>query len=358
MRVVAAFLVAVFVAAAGYLGYYYVPATGVLVRLEPRLASECAKVPVFPGTEDVTIDPSLNLAFISADDRRATAAGKPRQGGIYAMSIDDSVVRRVGGDGFGPFHPHGISLWRGPSGEKRLFAINHRTATEDSVEIFDVGLDGGLTHARTIALPAGSNPNDLVAVGSEAFYYTNDYRFKDGLGRALETYLILPFSNVTFYDGKTLRRVVDGLRFANGINIAANGKDVYVTEFFGRRLLVYARGADGGLTRKKSYRLNFGPDNIEVARDGGLWIAGHDNVFAFLAHARDPKKISPSRIMRLALDNGDHADLFIDTTGLLNASSVGAVWDKTLIVGAVFDDHVMSCPLLDIFFRNAPVYSN
>ncbi|MBY0422476.1 MAG: hypothetical protein K2Q06_09240, partial [Parvularculaceae bacterium] len=261
MRFGAALFGAAVLAAVGYLAYYYVPAAGLLVRLEPRLVNECRKVTVFPGTEDVTIDPTSNLAYISADDRRATAAGKPRQGGIYAMSIDDDAVRRVAGDGFGPFHPHGISLWRGPSGEKRLFAINHRSKTEDSIEIFDVGSDGGLVHARTVALPAGSNPNDIVAVGSESFYYTNDYRFKDGLARALETYLVLPFSNVGYYDGKTFRRVVDGLRFANGINVSANGKDVYVTEFFARRLNVYARGADGALVRTKSSRLNFGPDN-------------------------------------------------------------------------------------------------
>lgn len=343
-----------------YLGWFYAPLSGAFSHHDDRLARECRKVDTFPGPEDVTIDPDLNLAFISADDRRATQRGAPVQGGVYAMSLDEAAtVRRVGGDGFGPFHPHGFSLWKGADGVRRLFVINHRTATDSTLELFDVGADGSLTHARTIPFPAGSSPNDVVGVGPEAFYASNDHGAAAGLLRTLETYLALPFANVVYFDGARWTTVAKGLRFANGINRSPDGRDIYVSELYSRRVDVYRRDAsNGALTRIRSWPVDFGADNIEVARDGGLWVAGHDNVFAFLAHARDAKKVSPSRVIRLNAETGDYATLFSDRTGVLNASSVGAVWDRTLIVGSVFDSHVMVCPLLEIFFRTAPAYND
>jgi arylesterase/paraoxonase len=358
MRGLRILLIILAVGLLGFLLWNIVPASGVFARLEPRLVKECARVEVFPGTEDVTIDPALNLAFISASDRRAAAAGKPVQGGIFAMSLEEgNAVRRVTDDRFGDFQPHGISLWKGRDGGKRLFAINHATSGVDKMEIFDVGADGSLAHVKTIDFPPGSTPNDVLAVGPEAFYATYDHGFKTGIMNALENYLALPFSSVVYFDGANWSKPIEGLRFANGINMSADGKSVYVSEFFGRRIGVYARdAASGALTSVKYVKVNFGPDNIEVSQDGGLWIAGHDRVFAFLGHAKDPKAVSPSRVIRLNAQTDVYSNLFVDNTGALNASSVGAVWDKTLIVGAVFDGHVMVCPLLEIFFRTAPQY--
>ena len=45
------------------------------------------------------------------------------------------------------------------------------------------------------------------------------------------------------------------------------------------------------------------------------------------------------------------SDVLISVNGEINGSSVGAVWANTLIVGAVFDGHVMVCPMLEILLR-------
>ncbi|MFZ5618168.1 MAG: hypothetical protein ACOZAA_12710, partial [Pseudomonadota bacterium] len=89
-----------------------IPASGVFAGLHPKLIEQCRRVDVFPGTEDVTIDPEIGVAFISADDRRATFAGKPVQGGVYVLKLDGSDrVAKASPDSFGEFHPHGLSLW-------------------------------------------------------------------------------------------------------------------------------------------------------------------------------------------------------------------------------------------------------
>lgn len=333
-------------AIAGWMVWNLVPASGMFAGLKPKLIDECRAVAVFPGTEDVTIDPELGVAFISADDRRATLAGAPVQGGVYALRLDGSDrVSKVSPDSFGEFHPHGLSLWRGEDGRKRLFVINHSGRDGDKVEIFDVGTGGALMHVDSVSFPVMTSPNDVLGVGPRSFYVTNDKAFKEGFMSQAEAYLALPLASLAYFDGQDGKIAARGLAYANGVNMSADGKSVYATAFLGRQVVVYDRdAATGALARKKSIRVNTGPDNVEVASDGALWIGGHSKVFDFLKHIRDPSHVSPSHIIRVNPDSGTVEDMLIDTGGTINASSVGAVWDEILIVGSVFDDHVMVCP--------------
>ncbi|HXI86214.1 MAG TPA: SMP-30/gluconolactonase/LRE family protein [Parvularculaceae bacterium] len=343
------------VALLAYVASNLIPASGAFTTLTNRLVDDCTALKVFPGTEDVTIDPDTNLAFVSADDRRATMAGDPVPGGIYVFDVDKpDSVRKVSPDDFGDFHPHGISLWRAPDGEKRLFVVNHRAGGVQAVEIFDVGENGALTHLVSVTFPLLKSPNDLLAVGSRQFYVTNDHMFTSGVMAAIENWLALPLSNVVYFDGSQARVAAKGLAFANGINASADGAKVYVSEFLRRRVVIFDRNATtGDLKRAGVVPTPMGPDNIEVADDGALWVAGHPKVFDFLKHAKDPKVIAPSEVVHINPSTKDTSVVFIDTTGKLNASSVGAVSGKTLIVGAVFDDHVMVCPMVETILRGA-----
>lgn len=331
----------------GWFIYNIIPASGALANLQPKLIDQCRSVEVFPGTEDVTIDEETGIAFISADDRRATIAGAPVQGGVYALRLDGSDrVSKVSPDSFGEFHPHGLSLWRGEDGRKRLFVINHTIADGHKVEIFDVGFAGALMHVDTIAFPAMSSPNDLVGVGPRSFYVTNDRGYRDGVMATLEAYLALPFSNLAYYDGQTGKIAVKGLTYANGVNVSPDGKTLYVSEFLRRRIDVYARDPEtGALSLLRRYPVNTGPDNIEVASDGALWVGGHSKVFDFLKHARDASAVAPSHVIRVNPATGETEDVLIDVSGVLNASSAAAATADTLVVGAVFDGHVLVCPL-------------
>ncbi|MHA7872115.1 MAG: strictosidine synthase family protein [Hyphococcus sp.] len=355
MRLLYIAIAAAGVMALGWFLTHIIPASGVFATMEPALVDRCRRVDIAPGAEDVTIDPTLNAAFISAADRRAWfnetgASSVNPANGIYLLSLDGSdTVRRVSPP-MDDFLPHGISLWNGPNGDKRLFVVNHPPSGEEIVEIFGVGPQGDLTHLESVSFDAMHSPNDVVAVGPRQFYATNDRGFEKGPLAPLEAYMALPFSSVVYFDGEDGRIAAKGLAYANGINRSADGKTIYVAEFLERRITLFGRNpATGDLKKQRSIRVNTGPDNIEIAADGGLWIAGHTKVFDFLAHAEDPNKIAPSHVLRLNPRNGLKSDVFISTNGELNGSSVGAVWDKTLIVGGVFDGHVMVCPMLEIF---------
>ncbi len=330
----------------GWVAFHIVPASGLFANLKPKLIDQCRTVKVFPGTEDVTVDTQSGIAFISADDRRASAAGAPVQGGIYALRLDGTDrVSKVSPDSFGEFHPHGLSLWRAPDGKKRLFVINHTANEGDKVELFDVGFGGALFHVGTVQFDAMTSANDVLGVGPRSFYVTNDHGFNDGSMALVESYLALPLASLAYYDGQSGRVVARGLSYANGVNMSADGSEVYVAGLISRDVTVFDRDAGtGSLTRVKSIRVNTAPDNIEIASDGALWIGGHPKVFDFLKYAKDPAAISPSQVIRVNPQSGVADDVFLDAGGTINGSSVGAVSEDALIVGSVFDDHVVVCP--------------
>lgn len=351
MRLFWIFLATLLLAGIGWFLAHLIPAAGVFAELEPTGLNECRRVDIAPGTEDVTIDAERNMAFVSAADRRAwfNAEGDEEvnpKNGIYALALDGSDAARRISPAMENFLPHGISLWRGPNGARRLFVVNHPPSGEQIVEIFAVDADGALTHLESVSFEAMHSPNDVLAVGPRAFYATNDRGYTEGFLSMLEAYMALPFSSLVYYDGENGRIIEDGLTYANGINQSADGETVYVAEFLKRRIAAYDRDPEtGALKKRRTWKVNTGPDNIEVAQDGALWIAGHSKVFDFLAHAEDESEIAPSHVIRLDPETGETRDVFISTGGEINGSSVGAVFDDTLIVGAVFDGHVIVCPL-------------
>ncbi len=351
MRLIFTVVAVALLGALGWFLAHIIPASGMLVDLEPMLVGECRRVDIAPGTEDVTIDPELGLAFISAADRRGwynetDGGGVNPKNGIYTLSLDGSDTITLVSPSMEGLLLHGISLWRGDNGEKRLFAVNHPPSGEEIVEIFDVGEAGALTHLDSVSFDAMHSPNDVVGVGPRQFYATNDRGYEQGVMATLEAYMALPFSSVVYYDGKDGVIAAKHMAYANGVNMSADGNTVYVAEFLERRIGVFDRDPQTGALKKRGVlKADTGPDNIEIAKDGALWVAGHTKAFEFLAHAKDAAEIAPSHVVRIDPQIGDNRDVFISTEGEINASSVGAVWDKTLIIGAVFDGHVMVCPV-------------
>ena len=344
-------LAGVFLVVIAYIGSNILQAAGTFTDLSPMGANTCERVDVFPGTEDVTIDPATGMVFVSADDRRGnrTDDAASIQGGIYAFHIDDTEnVIKVSTDAPDDFHPHGISFWSGHdgvnAGAKRLMVINHKETGEQNVEIFDVGDAGALTHIESVAFKDMTSPNDLVAVGPSAFYATNDRGYREGIMASLEAYLALPLASAVFYDGLEGGIAVKGLKFANGINVSPDGNTVYIAEVLRRSVGVYERHAPTGrLKFVKSIKVGTGPDNIEIAEDGTLWIAGHPKIFDFLAHAEDASKNSPTQVISVnPVTDGVKQEIVL-LNGEINAASVAAHYGNKVVVGAVFDEHVMVC---------------
>ncbi|HYQ90539.1 MAG TPA: SMP-30/gluconolactonase/LRE family protein [Candidatus Competibacteraceae bacterium] len=322
---------------------------GEFKRLTPHFQGVCRPVYGLVGAEDITIDPTTGMAFISSFDFRAGSRGAPRQGAIYAYDLTSPTAHLIHltQNFTAEFHPHGLSLWIGDSGERLLFVINHHPQ-EHSVDIFDYRA-GALTYRQSIRSALMTSPNDVVAVGPNRFYVTNDHGNVSPWGRTLEEYLRLERAYVLYYDGMQFRKVASSLAMANGITVSPDGHTLYVAATVGRKIQVYTRDIpSGSLSWKDEIFLGTGVDNLERDPAGHLWVGAHPKLLTFVAHRKDPAVLSPSQVLKIT--PGSHGryqsdEIYLDTGETLSGSSVGAVFGQQLLMGSVFDDHFLVCQM-------------
>jgi arylesterase / paraoxonase len=330
---------------------------GAFVDVTPGFSGTCKAIAGVAGPEDIQIDRAANIAFVSSTDWRALATHPSTQDGIYVLSLihPESGFTRLAGTPAN-FHPRGLSLYRSArTGALTLMAVNHPHGAPSTIEIFDVTesaqAGGGVTlkHRSTVSGDLLFSPNDVVAVGSDRFYATNDRGSHTALGAAAETYLLLPRANVVYFNGKGLRMVADGMRFANGINVSPDLSKIYVAETMGRRLKTFGRDIlSGDLTLLNTLEIPSGLDNIDVAANGDLTVAGHPKLLAFLGYAKDPSKPSPSQIFRVTVEGGIPTGakaIYTDLGGQQASASVGATDGSTLLIGSVFDPQMLDCTM-------------
>jgi arylesterase/paraoxonase len=89
-------------------------------------------------------------------------------------------------------------------------------------------------------------------------------------------------------------------------------------------------------------------DNIETDRSGALWIGAHPKLLTFVGHAKDRSKVAPSQVLRLtpkAAGGYDIEEVYLNQGEELAASSVAAVSNMRLLIGAVFDPKFLDCQM-------------
>ena len=304
---------------------------------------DCRRVAGVTGPEDITYDRRREVAYVSATDARAFFMEAPAVGAIYRYTPGADKPERLF-DGAGkPFHPHGISLWSDSQGPDLLFAVNHETNQLHTIEVFEVS-DAGLKLVDTLRDPLLVSPNDVVAVGRNELYVTNDHGRNRGPGQLVDDFLRRERAQVVHVRDKRFRVLADDLAYANGINARADGTAIYVSEITPRRLRVYARAPQtGDLTLSRSIELTFAPDNIELEQDGSLYVAGHPKQLTFIRHVLDPHVPSPSEVVRLQLEPQRAERIYLDPGTQLSASSVAAPLPGHLLIGSVFADYFLDC---------------
>lgn len=363
------------------------------------------------GPEDITIDAATGIAYISAFDRRAFIEAKGEfeavtipvvqrdpetlarlsLGGIYSYDLNQMMAGRgptkmriVGpkdSKDFGAnFYPHGISLYAPPSGEKRLFVINHRwdsaaLKVQSDVEVF--GIDDSrpdvLRYIRTIPQADASwHLNDLVAVGEDEFYATNNPRAGNEVSRGLDmlgnALIKLGAGNIVCYTNSAYEVVTGEVPYGNGIALGPDSTTILVATSLSGELLTFTKGHDGSLTpmRHRTRRLGMMLDNIEWSDRGKseLLIEAHESVGRF-ALTHDWEAVhSPGVILKLEFnqdgssglarklfDGDDYIGANGDRGEEFGSPSVGALFEDNLIVGSVFGREFLDCHIAN---RPAP----
>lgn len=323
------------------------------------------------GPEDIAVDHAAGLAYVSSQDRGSEwlIAGVLRQrtvdwtkrGRVYKMDLrnglatEEMTVRIASG---ADFHPVGIDLYIGQSGDRRLFVVNHRTATEFSIEVFDI-LEGMLSHDATAMTSDLTLPNDIVAINNRQFYVSNSLSLPS-LMQSLEKAFCLPTGNVLFHDldidsASKWQRVACGIPYANGLALDRKRNRLFVASTLSSRLLAFpwnpARPWEP-LSAPETLLLEFMPDNLGWEDEDTLWAAGSEFMksipYTFLLSHSAPSHVACIRLADPVAKNpfaGVRPERVYDNDGSEIAQcSVGAPYrangERRLLVGSCFDDHV------------------
>lgn len=318
---------------------------GFFTKIEPHFNGTVTEIDGFQGAEDITIDKAKGLALISSSDFLPDLPN----GAIYLLNLNENSpkpVKLTEKLPFDDFHPHGISLYKSLNGAKKLFVVNHRKAG-NFIEIFQF-TDSTLVHLESISDPLFMSPNDIVGVGEREFYLTNDHDEPKSDWRTKKDLLQIPMGNVCYFDGKMATILADGFLYANGINTSLDGKKLFVAATSGQKITVFDRNISTGNIIKMDDIAIKGADNIELDEIGNLWVGCHPKLLAYLAHSKDHSKLSPSEILKIAYKNkGNYSleSIYLNDGNPLSASSVGAVFGNTLLIGSVFENKVLLCSL-------------
>ncbi|PKN88948.1 MAG: hypothetical protein CVU51_02570 [Deltaproteobacteria bacterium HGW-Deltaproteobacteria-1] len=313
--------------------------------LQPHSKYKCVKIANIPSPEDIAIDHSTGLAFISSSDWRAAMKGEFHQGAIFSYNLEGTpVLRNLTADLKIKFLPHGISFYAAPDGRKYLFVVNH-PLPRNCVEIFEIQKNS-LVHRETVEGKLIISPNDITAVGPRQFYITNDHGSSSALGKKLEDYLRMSRSNIVYYDGAKMRIVADGFSYANGIWATSDGKRLYAAATTGKKFYEYERDADGNLKPYSQLDLGTGADNIDVDAKGIIRIAAHPKMITLLKYLGSKEIQSPSQIVEVFKnEKGGYSfkETYLNIGDELSASSVAAGYKDRLLVGAVCENHFLDC---------------
>ena len=253
--------------------------TGFFRTVDNHFDGEILKKITLTGAEDILVSLEDSFALISATNRMGFPMGVEEHGNLYFMDLKsgDFNIRSLTDSFTGPFAPHGISMLKQDSSYK-VIVVNH-TPKGHSIEVFSLK-EGVLKYEKTLTDPTMKSPNDLVLLDEDRFYYTNDHGYTAGIGKLVEEYGGLSWSNVVYFE------VAKVIAYANGINFDKNRNLLFVASPRGFLVKVYLKAEDGSLEFIEDIPCGMGVDNIDLDKNGDLWIGGHPNLLRFSAYAK------------------------------------------------------------------------
>lgn len=295
------------------------------------------------GSEDITILPN-GRALISTGLKYPGMPSSDGPGKLFSINLEEPRLKAVElrmtrNFDTDSFNPHGISVFTDETDNTiYLFVVNH-PEYKSQVEIFKfIEEENTIVHLKTIKHALLNSVNDIVAVGADSFYASNDHYFNQETLRQLEPLLGLSWCTVVFYSPQQVEVVSEGYSSANGINISPDKRHVYVMDILDHRVRVLERKEDNSLIFLKSVALGSLCDNIEVDRStGDLWLGCHPNGWKlFLNDPQDPAGSEVIQIQNILSDQPVVSQVYADDGSVLIGSSVAAPYGGKLLIGSVY----------------------
>ncbi|XP_075172975.1 serum paraoxonase/arylesterase 2-like [Anomaloglossus baeobatrachus] len=297
------------------------------------------------GSEDIAILPN-GLAFISSGLKYPGifSFAPERPGEIFLLDLNDeqlrpSTLRISKGFDMSTFSPHGISTYINEEDDSVYLLVVNHPHYKSTVEIFKFAEEENvLVHQKTIKHSALPNVNNIVAVGPESFYATNDYYFWNSIMRTVELVFGLTWSNVVYYSPGEVREVAAGFYSANGIAMSSDQKYIYVADITGRTVSVFEKHKNWSLSPVKVVQLETLLDNLSVDPvTGDVWTGGHPNGIKLFHYS--PEDLPGSEIVRIQnihSDNPTVTTVYANNGSVIQGSSCAAMYENKLFMGTVF----------------------
>lgn len=304
------------------------------------------------GLEDITTDLGNGISYISSHDRRSFS----KNGMIFQVNLLNpnlELLPLLQSKLPFPFRPHGISLYHHSDGEKYLFVVNHEDEI-NSILRFKVA-PKQLIFEKRFVHDLIQYPNDVAAIGLNSFYVSNDHTIPNNIRRFIGDFVIEKSGNIVFFQNDEAAVVTRNMAYANGINLSPDQKYLYVAATTENKLFIYKHSDElSPRVLLAAKYLGTGPDNIEIDKNGDLWIACHPHLLKYLAHAKDKRRKSPSEVLKISYkpastDKFSQETIYLNDGKSISGGSVAShfVNDSidVLLLGSVFEEKLVEINL-------------
>jgi arylesterase/paraoxonase len=328
-----------------FVGYTFL-STGYFRDIQQEASKQPSFEPIttyeIPGVEDMAICYVDSFMILSSDDRALKRTGKITQGALYLMNLKNKEPQPVviSGAFEGPFSPHGIDLLKTSDTTHLIWVVNHPEENH-TIELFEWN-GSSLNHLKTYKDQTLQSPNDVVGIGINEFYFTNDHGFTSKLGVLAENYLGLAVSNVYHVKNEVYNLAADNIGYANGLAIDRKTSVLFVASPRTFSLLTYLVNPSGTLEKSEEIKVGTGIDNLSITEEGQVWSGGHPNLLKFTSYAAGKSKISPSEVVSISFDNKESpvvSSVFLDDGRKISGASAAILFGSQLYIGNVMDTH-------------------
>ena len=181
--------------------------------------------------------------------------------------------------------------------------------------------DGSMVRHADLTGVAEHGWNEIVVDG-RGHIYLNGFGF-DFLGGAKPTPGIIAMVSP---DG-TARKVADDIAFPNGMVVTPDNSTLIISESFAGRLTAFDIAPDGGLSNRRTWAENLGPDGICMDAEGAVWVQTADT---FTHSGRDD---APQGAVVRVREGGEITDR-VEHDRAVFAAMLGGPDGKTLFLAA------------------------
>ena len=340
------------VASVGFFARSVWARAGENTQVATRFDGTCTKLAGYQGAEDIVLDAERRQAYAVGGDRRSFRSGGPGRAKIWAISLDRAESQTpvdIAPPTPTTFRSFGADLHIDTDGTRRLFVAS-RPDGGHTIEVFKLSANGAFEHERTLRSPLLKNPNEVQAIGPDRVLVTLDKNADAGTPmEVLEGVFQQLTGKVLLLGPDESRIVADELNMANGLALSPDGRTLYVAETVGRSIVVFDRDpVTNQLTRRTTVPIDMAPDNLTVAPDGRVFIAGHPKLLTLaLGYQKSEDKLSPSKVSIYDPASGGLRIVFASEGREIAASSVAIMEPSAerMLIGSAFGPHILRCEL-------------